>query len=303
MAATTIGEALSSAQAVIDRLDAQYLLSHLLGTSRASLLAHPERGLDATAANTYSIWIGERANGKPVAQITGTREFYGRDFGIDEHVLIPRPETEILVEQALARFSEQNRLKMPADRPLSILDMGTGSGAIAITLALERADIAVTAIDSSANALRCAATNAKRLNAQVDFVQSNWYAALAGQRFDAIVSNPPYVARDDPHLIEGDLRFEPLAALTDQSDDGLGAIRTIISGAGAQLLPGGWLLIEHGYDQAGRVRSLMAAAGLIELYSVCDLSGIERVSIGQRPHSVPANEQPIMSLIFSKEPL
>jgi len=282
MAASTVGEALSIAQRAIDRLDAQYLLGHLLGMSRASLIAHPDRSLDAAAAATYRNWIAERANGKPVAQIIGTREFYGREFGIDEHVLIPRPETEIVVEQALALVSEQNSLEMPADIGLSILDLGTGSGVIAITLALELPKASVTAIDVSSEALRRARANALTLNANVAFIQSDWYAALDDLRFGMIVANPPYIARDDAHLTQGDLRFEPLAALTDQSDDGLDAIRTIIAGASAHLLPGGWLLIEHGFDQAAKVRSLMEAGGLTALRSVRDLAGIERVGIGRR---------------------
>jgi len=282
MAASTVGEALSIAQRAIDRLDAQYLLGHLLGMSRASLIAHPDRSLDAAAAATYRNWIAERANGKPVAQIIGTREFYGREFGVDEHVLIPRPETEIVVEQALALVSEQNSLEMPADIGLSILDLGTGSGVIAITLALELPKASVTAIDVSSEALRRARANALTLNANVAFIQSDWYAALDDLRFGMIVANPPYIARDDAHLTQGDLRFEPLAALTDQSDDGLDAIRTIIAGASAHLLPGGWLLIEHGFDQAAKVRSLMEAGGLTALRSVRDLAGIERVGIGRR---------------------
>jgi len=282
MAASTVGEALSIAQRAIDRLDAQYLLGHLLGMSRASLIAHPDRSLDAAAAATYRNWIAERANGKPVAQIIGTREFYGREFGVDEHVLIPRPETEIVVEQALALVSEQNSLEMPADIGLSILDLGTGSGVIAITLALELPKASVTAIDVSSEALRRARANALTLNANVAFIQSDWYAALDDLRFGMIVANPPYIARDDAHLTQGDLRFEPLAALTDQSDDGLDAIRTIIAGASAHLLPGGWLLIEHGFDQAAKVRSLMEAGGVTALRSVRDLAGIERVGIGRR---------------------
>jgi len=281
MAATTVGEALSIAQRAIDRLDAQYLLGHLLGMSRASLIAHPDRSLDSAAAATYRSWIAERANGKPVAQIIGTREFYGREFGIDEHVLIPRPETEILVEQALASASGQNSLKMPADIGLSILDLGTGSGVIAITMALELPTASVTAVDVSSEALRRARANALTLNANVAFIQSDWYAALDELRFGMIVANPPYIARDDSHLTQGDLRFEPLAALTDQSDDGLDAIRAIIAGAAAHLLPGGWLLIEHGFDQAAKVRSLMEVGGLTAIRSVRDLAGIERVGIGR----------------------
>jgi release factor glutamine methyltransferase len=278
MRSITVGEVLTHAQRAIDRLDAQYMLGHLLGRSRASLIAHPDRPLDPEHAATFQRWVGERANGRPVAQILGTREFYGRNFGIDEHVLIPRPETEILVEQALAGVSEQKCLKTATNRRLSILDLGTGSGAIAVTLKLEAPDCDVVAVERSPDALRRARANAAILNAHLTFVESDWYEALGEQRFDMIVSNPPYVAAGDPHLSKGDLRFEPTMALTDKSADGLASIRTIVSGAREHLQPGGWLLVEHGYDQAALVRELMRAAGFVDIASIADLAGVERVA-------------------------
>jgi release factor glutamine methyltransferase len=258
------------------------MLGHLLGMSRASLIAHPERVLCTSAAATYRDWINQRANGKPVAQVLGVREFYGRTFGVDQHVLIPRPETEILVEQALARIFEQKRRDLPAEYGLSILDLGTGSGAVAITLKLEVPDATVTGVDVSAAALRRARANAATLNAAVTFVEGSWYSPLADQRAHLIVANPPYVRRGDPHLTQGDLRFEPITALTDQSDDGLASIRTIVAGASQHLMPNGWLLIEHGYDQALFVRDLMTSAGLVDVESTRDLSAIERVTAGRR---------------------
>jgi release factor glutamine methyltransferase len=281
MHGNSVGELLTIAQRVIDRLEAQYMLSHLLGMSRASLIAHPDRVLGAPEAATFRDWINQRANGKPVAQLLGVREFYGRMFGIDEHVLIPRPETETLIEQALARVSEQKWLKSPAESGLSVFDLGTGSGAIAITLKLEMPKANVTGVDVSQAALRRARANATTLNAAVTFVEGSWYSSLANQRAHLIVSNPPYVRRDDPHLMQGDLRFEPITALTDQSDDGLASIRAIVAGAEQHLLPEGWLLIEHGYDQATLVRDLMTSAGLVDVTSKRDLSGIERVTAGR----------------------
>jgi release factor glutamine methyltransferase len=283
MPGTTVGEALSDAKRSIERRDAEYLLSHLLGTSRASIIAHSDRQIDPAAAARFRQWVAARADGKPVAQILGVREFYGRDFAIDEHVLIPRPETETLVEQALARISKQKSLKTPANRRLSILDLGTGSGIVAITVKLEAPDCEVVAVDASAAALRNARANAATLNAPVRFLDSNWYGALDGQCFDVIVSNPPYVAVDDPHLSRGDLRFEPMMALTDQSPDGLASIRAITAGASVHLRPNGWLMLEHGYNQAATVRQLMGEARFTAVQSTRDLAGIERVTSGQRP--------------------
>jgi release factor glutamine methyltransferase len=293
MLGNTVGELLTHAQRAIERLDAQYLLAHATGLSRATLIAHPDRLLDPAVAAMFRAWIAARAHGKPVAQIVGVREFYGREFYVDEHVLIPRPETELLVEQALARLSGQNTSKVPVDRRLCLLDMGTGSGCVAISLALENPALAVAALDVSADALRVARRNAERLGAKIDWFESNWYAALTADqtqalRFDAIVANPPYVANNDVHLMQGDLRFEPRIALTDNSHDGLDAIRTIIDGAPPHLHAGGWLLMEHGYDQAPAVRALLDEAEFSAIESVNDLAGIPRVTLGQRPSDVAA---------------
>ncbi len=274
-----IGEALRFAEQSIERLDAQYLLADLLGMGRASLIAHSERELSARDETAFRLKVSARAAGKPVAYLIGKREFYGREFAVNEHVLIPRPETETLVEQALARLSGQ---KCPGDRAnAGVLDLGTGSGAIAITLALESPGAQVAACDVSPGALAVAQINAARLGAKVAFLKSNWYAALGGRQFDLIVANPPYVAGNDAHLAQGDLRFEPKTALTDDSADGLASIRTIIAGAPAHLHPGGWLLFEHGYDQADACRDLLLKAGFIDPISVKDLAGIPRVAGGQ----------------------
>ena len=275
----TVLDALQRAGASIDRIDAQYLLCHLLATGRASLIAHPERRLSAEQVAAYEALVVSRAGGTPVAYLTGTREFYGRDFVVNRHVLIPRPETELIVEQALARLSGQ---QWPAGRTgAGVLDMGTGSGAIAVTLALEQPQSQVTACDVSADALDTARQNAARLKATVEFIESDWYTALAGRRFDLIVANPPYVAGADAHLGQDDLRFEPPRALTDGSADGLASIRGIIAGAPQHLNPGGWLLLEHGYDQAAACRDLLLKAGLQNPICIKDLAGIDRVSGGQ----------------------
>ncbi|MEQ1519449.1 MAG: peptide chain release factor N(5)-glutamine methyltransferase, partial [Usitatibacteraceae bacterium] len=204
--------------------------------------------------------------------------------------LIPRPETEILVEQALARLSGQKCSETRANPRVlpsaamatpSILDLGTGSGAFAVSLALERPDATVVAVDISPGALKIATENAQRLSAKVQFIESSWYDALGDAKFDLIASNPPYVAADDVHLSQGDLRFEPQIALTDRSPDGMQSIRTIIEGARTRLNDGGWLLFEHGYDQADACRALLEKNGFTNLQSICDLSGIPRVAGGQ----------------------
>jgi release factor glutamine methyltransferase len=274
----TVAEALQRTVEKIDRFEAQYLLAHLLGVGRASLIANPDHALDARELSIFESQVAARAKGKPVAYIIGTREFYGREFAVNEHVLIPRPETEIIVEQALARLSSHF---WPADRAIAgVLDLGTGSGIIAITLKLEMPACDVTAVEYSRRALEIAKSNAQRLNADVRVLESNWFSALKGQTFDLIVSNPPYVAKGDPHLTQGDLRFEPVTALTDNVDgaQGLACIRHIIEFAPGYLNPGGWLLFEHGYDQADLCRSLLAERGYDEIASTTDLAGIPRVA-------------------------
>ncbi|MBL0121186.1 MAG: peptide chain release factor N(5)-glutamine methyltransferase [Betaproteobacteria bacterium] len=273
------------AQRAIAKREAEMLIAAALGTTRAYVIAHTERTLSVDEEEILRGWIARRASGEPMAYVLGTREFYGRDFHVSPETLIPRPETELLVEQALARISGNKWLE---SRPSAgVLDLGTGSGAIAISIALAltlpdgQGGIAVTATDISPAALDTARLNAKKLGTMVDFIVSNWYAELSGRKFDLIVSNPPYVAGNDIHLVQGDLRFEPQAALTDGSTDGLDSIRTIIAGAAAHLVPYGWLLLEHGYDQADECRTLLLKAGFDNLISYRDLAGIPRVAGGQ----------------------
>jgi release factor glutamine methyltransferase len=246
-------------------------MEKVLGLSRVALMAHDDLRLSDTESAAFSALVARRAEGEPVAYLLGEREFYGRPYRVSPDVLIPRPETELLVELALER----------AGSGLRILDLGTGSGAVAVSLALERADADVTAIDLSPGALAIARANAAALGARVNFLQGSWFEPLpADISFDLIVSNPPYVAPGDPHLSLGDLRFEPSTALVGRGD-GLGDIRLIIAGAAKHLLAGGWLLFEHGYDQAAPCRELLAAAGFSQVQSWQDLAGIERVSGGR----------------------
>jgi release factor glutamine methyltransferase len=266
-------------QSPLDKLEIEMVLAHVLATTRAYVIAHHERVLDERVAVLVRQLIARRAAGEPMAYVLGAREFYGRNFRVSPATLIPRPETELLVEQALARLTGP---KWPERRAgARVLDMGTGSGAIAVTLALESPASQITACDVSAAALEVAVQNSNALGARVEFVQSDWYSALGARTFDLIVSNPPYVAGSDPHLAQGDLRFEPPTALTDGSTDGLGSMRIIVGGAAAQLEPGGWLLFEHGYDQAGACQDLLLKGGFNNLICIRDLAGIDRVSGGQ----------------------
>ncbi|NVD70629.1 peptide chain release factor N(5)-glutamine methyltransferase [Duganella sp. BJB1802] len=255
-------------QSLLDPLDNRVLLCHALGLSRVSLITQSERELDAEQAARFAALVQRRLAGEPVAYIVGQREFFGLPFEVNGAVLIPRPDTELLVELTLDRLPPQGR----------VLDMGTGSGAIAVALAHTRRDAAVTALDVSPDALAVARRNAAANGAQVNFLQSDWYTALQGQPpFDVIASNPPYIASGDRHLSEGDLRYEPPGALTDHAD-GLSALRIIVAGAAEHLKPQGWLLMEHGYDQAAAVRQLLTDQGYSEVQSWTDLAGIERVT-------------------------
>jgi release factor glutamine methyltransferase len=277
----TLKAALEEATAAIGRVDAQVLVAHLLGVDRSYLAAHPMRVLTETEDARVDLAVAHRQMGYPVAYLLGKREFWSREFLVTPDVLIPRPETETLVEAALKRVVAPGAAGAAMDRgPISILDLGTGSGAIAVTLALERPQAQVTAIDASAAALEVARANAAALGARVELLHGAWYAPAAGRRFDVIVANPPYVAAGDAHLAEGDLRFEPRAALTDGSADGLDSIRAIVGGAAAHLAPGGCLLLEHGYDQAEAVARLLADAGFRNRLSIPDLAGIPRVAGG-----------------------
>ncbi len=254
------------------RIEIQMLLQQVLGVSRAHLLAHPEQVLDEAQTAAYRALLQRRLAGEPLAYILGEREFFGLNFNVTPATLIPRPDTELLVELALQRI--------PLRDAFRVLDLGAGSGAIALSIAHARPDIEVTAVDASPEALEVARENARRLNiANVRLLQSDWFSALAGERFDLIVSNPPYIAENDAHLAQGDLRFEPRAALASGAD-GLDDIRRIVAGAKQHLNPGGRLLFEHGYDQAARVRELLLREGYTEVFSARDLAGIERVSGG-----------------------
>ncbi|WP_028214776.1 peptide chain release factor N(5)-glutamine methyltransferase [Paraburkholderia mimosarum] len=262
-------------------LEARILLMHVLGWRRTELITRGDQALDAARVDAYRALEARRVQGEPIAQLVGAREFYGLDFDVTPDVLIPRPETELLVETALSALDGIARPR--------VLDLGTGSGAIAVALASARPDARVWAVDRSTAALEVAARNAGKLldarrpGGPLAFVAGSWYDTLdPALRFDAIVSNPPYIASGDPHLEQGDLRFEPRGALTDEAD-GLSALRVIIEGAPGRLTPGGTLWMEHGYDQAAAVRALLETAGFADVRSECDLAGIDRISGGRLP--------------------
>lgn len=254
------------------RLDARVLAAFAWQVSPAWLLSHDTDPLTQTQITRFTTLLTRRLSGEPIAYLTGMREFYGRLFRVSPDVLIPRPDTELLVELALAR--------MPPGETVDVLDLGTGSGCIAISLALERPLARVTAVDRSEAALAVARQNAHVLGADVEFLVSDWFDSLASRRFDLIVGNPPYIAAADPHLTQGDVRFEPLSALT-AGKDGLSDLRLLTAGATAHLKPGGVLLLEHGYDQADAVQALLQVAGFRDVRSWTDLSGIRRVSGGK----------------------
>ncbi len=265
----TIEALLRAAQ--IDPLEARILLAHALGCTRVQLVIRARDELTPEQAANAGKLFARRRSGEPIAYITGEREFYGLGFSVTPAVLIPRHETELLVELALDRLPENGHA----------LDLGTGSGAIAVAIAHARPDAQVTATDASMAALEVARSNATRNAVSIRFLLSDWYQDIS-DRFDLIVSNPPYIAAGDPHLTQGDLRYEPSSALTDDAD-GLSDLAAIIEGAPARLHPGGWLLMEHGHDQADAVRTLLARAGWQRPQSWLDLAGIERVTGAQRP--------------------
>ncbi|QNP39857.1 peptide chain release factor N(5)-glutamine methyltransferase [Lysobacter solisilvae (ex Woo and Kim 2020)] len=266
---------LQEARARIDAVDAEFLLVHVLDRPRSWLFAHRDDPVPDGVAAAFAALVARRAQGEPVAYLTGRRGFWRFDLAVTPATLIPRPETELLVELALER--------LPIERALRVADLGTGSGAIALALAHERPRAQVLASDASAQALAVARTNAQALGlANVGFREGDWFAPLAGECFDLIASNPPYIALDDPHLGEGDLRFEPAAALGSGAD-GLDAIRRIAAEAPAYLQAGGWLLLEHGWDQGAAVRGLLLAAGFVEVATERDLEGRDRVTLGRKP--------------------
>lgn len=257
-----------------ERVEAEMLLLHVLHKPRSWLFSHAGDALPTDVQTAADALVGRRAQGEPVAYITGRRGFWTLDLDVTPATLIPRVETELLVELALAR--------LPVNLPLRVADLGTGSGAIALSIAAERPRTQVLATDASAAALAVARRNAQRLGfGNVRFAQGDWLAPLADERFDLIVSNPPYIEAGDPHLEQGDLRYEPAAALA-SGVDGLAAIRSIVAGAGAYLAPGGWLLFEHGWQQGDAARTLLAAAGFTLVFTAQDVEARDRVSGGLR---------------------
>ena len=270
-----VRDLLQRASAMIERVDAEWLLAHALDRPPGWLWAHADDAVEAAARERFEALLSRRAAGEPVAYLTGTQGFWSLDLRVTPATLIPRPETERLVELALAR--------LPADAPCRVADLGTGSGAIALAIARERPMAAVVATDASKAALAVAVANAQRNGINNTwFRRGDWCEALGRERFDLIASNPPYIALGDPHLDQGDLRHEPPDALA-SGDDGLDAIRRIVRDAPAHLAPAGWLLLEHGWNQGEAVRALMAAAGFVEVATEPDLEGRDRVTLGRRP--------------------
>lgn len=270
-----LADAAGQLPGVEGRHEVELLLLHVLGRERSWLFAHATDAVEPATEAAFAQLLQRRIQGEPVAYLLGRRGFWTLDLTVSPATLIPRPETERLVELALER--------LPEDRPLQVADLGTGSGAIALALASERPLAQVLATDMSPQALAVAAENAGRhelLN--VRFEHGSWYAALGQERFDLIATNPPYIAADDPHLAQGDLRFEPATALASGAD-GLDDIRVIIEGAPARLVEGGWLLIEHGWDQGPAIRALLEQAGFVEVSTALDLEHRDRVSLGRLP--------------------
>lgn len=265
----TVAEALGEARAAMPLREARLLLCHVLGVALAALEAHPERKVSPQETADFRALAARRAAGEPIAYLMGRREFYGLDFRVTPDVLIPREETELLVDIAVEK---------PVQR---ILDLGTGSGCLAIAVAKQLPQAEVTAVDVSAAALAVARGNAARHGVTVRFLQGDWFAPVGGESFDLILANPPYVAAADPHLAQGDVRFEPRGALA-AGPDGLDEIRRIVATAPAHLAPGGRLYLEHGYDQARAVAALLDAAGFVAIEQRRDLAGILRVSGGRR---------------------
>lgn len=274
---TTVRNALQTATERLPghdaRRDAEILLVHVLGKPRAWLVAHADDAMDESQYAAFDALIARRAAGEPIAYLVGSRGFHALDLEVTPEVLIPRPDTELLVELALQRI--------PIDAECTVADLGTGSGAVALAIAHARPRAHVVATDSSDAALRVAQRNAARLGLDnVAFVRGDWCVALGDARFGLIVSNPPYIAEGDPHLDEGDLRFEPHAALA-AGIDGLDAIRAIVRDARVHFRAGGWLTLEHGFDHGSVVRELLTTHGYVEVFTQRDLEGRERVSGGR----------------------
>jgi release factor glutamine methyltransferase len=254
------------------KLEANLLCQHVLNVNRAWLISHETDALEANQQVAFEALVTRRLNGEPIAYILGSREFYGLPLKTTPATLIPRPDTETLVEAALA--------KIPQNASLNILDLGTGSGAVALAIAKNRTNCKVTAVDASSGALSVAFENVQALKLNnVRMLESNWFSNLMGEKFDVIVSNPPYIAQDDAHLQQGDLRFEPISALA-SGVDGLDDIRQIIQDAPHYLKPDGWLMLEHGYDQAGGVAALLSERGFSQIDHAKDIGGTLRVTFG-----------------------
>lgn len=270
----TLAEALRAAATRIDRIDAELLLLHVVGRDRTWLFLHERDGLGDADAAAFAALVARREVGEPVAYLSGTRGFWTLDLAVTPDTLIPRPETELLVELALERI--------PQDVDVCIADLGTGSGAIALAIASERPRAQVVATDFSEAALAVARQNAERNHiANIEFRLGSWFAPLAGERFDLIASNPPYIESGDPHLGEGDLRFEPMTALA-SGVDGLDDLRVIANQATSHLKPDGWLLVEHGWNQGASVRALFETAGFADVQTARDLEGRDRITLGRR---------------------
>jgi release factor glutamine methyltransferase len=281
------------------RIEVQCLLQAVLQANRAWLLTHPEQILDAEQQARYAVLFERRLLGEPVAYLLGEREFYGLNFKVSPATLIPRPDTELLVDLALQHIPQPLPASPSQGRSAHtyrVLDLGTGSGAIALSIAHARPNAEVVAVDTSTAALEIAQLNAQRLDLKnARFLQGDWFSALHDERFDIIVSNPPYIAAGDAHLARGDVRFEPLSALVSGAD-GLDDIRRITAQAKVHLNPDGWLLFEHGYDQAAQVRALLQQAGFTAVFSARDLAGIERVSGGSSPASASKSKSALIHL-------
>ncbi len=262
------------------RLEAQLLLQAVLQVDHAWLIAHADDLLSAQQLSIYTSLVGRRSKGEPIAYILGEREFYGLSFKVSEDTLIPRSDTETLVEVALETLDSH----FHGNDGVSVLDLGTGTGAIALAIAHSLPEADVMAVDASEQALAVAQENAERLEIKqhVAFIHSDWFDALAGRTFDLIVSNPPYIEENDQHLNQGDLRFEPTSALASGAD-GLDDIRRILADCLVFLAPQGWIMLEHGYNQAKAVQGLMAETGLVDIATVQDLGGNDRVTMGKNP--------------------
>lgn len=254
----------------LPQLEARVLAAHALGVERVWVTAHENDELDAPAVTAIDALYARRRAGEPVAYLTGEREFFGLSFAVSPAVLIPRPETELLVEHALSMLRDGQR----------VLDLGTGSGAIAVAIATQRPDVEVVACDESEAALAVAGANTARHRAQVRLLRSDWFGALRGERFDMVVSNPPYIAAGDAHLAKGDLRFEPRGALV-AGPEGMECIESIATLARGHLLSGGVLLLEHGHDQGGKCVALLQRLGYREVKDHCDLAGVARLVQGR----------------------